>query len=90
MKQEVLSLKLYDLNEQVSKKHKKVCKISNYIENLLILAFTVTLRLSASAFTPIVGIPVGITSSAVEIKFCAITVVNKDYQSIIKKSKKKI
>lgn len=63
----------------MSKKHKKICKISNHIENLLILAFIVTLRISTSAFAPIDGIPVDIASSAVEIKFCAITVVNKDY-----------
>ena len=59
----------------MSKKHKKVCKISNYIENLLILASTVIFWVFAS----IVGTPVGITSSALEIKLCAITVVNKDY-----------
>ena len=36
-----------------------------------------------SNFASIVGIPVGIASSAVEINICAIGVVNKTYKSII-------
>ena len=50
----------------MSKKHKKVCGVLNYIENLLILVSIVT---SAS----LVDIPVGITSSAVGLKICVIT-----------------
>ena len=37
----------------------------------------------------ILFVPVGITSSAVEIKICAITAEIKNYQSIINKEKKK-
>ena len=37
----------------MSKKHKKVCMVLNYIEHLLIFAFA-----------SLVGIPVGIASSA--------------------------
>ena len=40
-------------------------------------------------FASLVGIPVGIASSAVRIKICAITVVIKKYKSIINKNKKK-
>ena len=35
------------------------------------------------------GIPVGITSSAVGLKICAIAAIIKKYKSIIKKKKKK-
>ena len=37
----------------------------------------------------LVGIPVGITSSAVGLNICVITVEIKKYKSIIKKKKKK-
>ena len=53
----------------MSKKHEKVYKVSNYIEHLLILIFTVTGCVSISAFAFLVGIPIGITSSAIGLKF---------------------
>ena len=40
-------------------------------------------------FCFVVGIPLGITSSAVATKMCAITAGIKKYNSIIKKRKKK-
>ena len=40
-------------------------------------------------FGSLVGIPIGITSSAVELRSCVITVVIKKYKSIIKKKKRK-
>ena len=52
-------------NELMSKKHKKVCTTLNYIEHLLILAFTITGCVSISAFSSLVGIPIGITCSAI-------------------------
>ena len=55
-------------NELISKKHKKVCKILKYTENLLILAFTVTGCFSISALASLFCIAVGIASSA--INFC--------------------
>ena len=61
----------------------------NYIEHFLILGSTVTGRFSISAFTSLVGIPIGITSSAIGLKFCAITAAIKKYKSIIKKKKEK-
>ena len=57
----------------MSGKYKKTCKYLNYIEHLLILPSTVTGCLSISAFTSLVWVPVGITSSAVRINICAIT-----------------
>ena len=71
----------------MSKKHKKVCITLNYIEHFLILASTITGCISISAFS--IGIPIGITSSAVGLKNCAIAAGIKKYKSIIKKKKKK-
>ena len=73
----------------ISRKHKKVCKILNYTEHLLILAFTVTGCLSISAFASLVSIPVGIASSATTIEIFAINAGTKKYKSISKKKKKK-
>ena len=49
----------------MSKKHKKFCMTLNYVEYLLILASVVTGFVSISAFSSLVGVPIGITSSAV-------------------------
>ena len=64
------------------KKHKKVCTSLNYIEHVLILVSTITRCISISAFTSLIGIPVGITSSAIELKICVIaTRIKKMYVS---------
>ena len=52
-------------NDLMSKKHKKTCKYLDYVEHLLILVSTITGCVSISAFTSLVVVPVGITSSAV-------------------------
>ena len=57
----------------MSKKHKKVCTTLNYIEHFLILGSTITGCVSISAFASLVGIPIGITSSAIVLKICEIT-----------------
>ena len=75
--------------EVLSKKHKNVCRVLNYIEHLLILVSTVTGCVSISAFASLVGIPVGIMSSEVELKICVITTGIKWYKSIIKEKKSK-
>ena len=72
-------------NDIMSEKHKKTCKYLNYIEHLLILALTVTICVSISAFFSLVCVPVGIKSSAVGLKIFAITTGIKKYKSIIKK-----
>ena len=46
----------------MSKKHKKVCRVLNYIDPLLIGISTTTGCVSISAFTSLVGIPKGLTS----------------------------
>ena len=48
--------------------------VLNYIEHLLILVSTITSCVSIFAFTSLVGIPIGITSSAIGLKICVITV----------------
>ena len=60
-------------NEVISKKHKMVCATLNYIEHCLILGSSITECVSTSAFSSLVGIPVGIASSAIGLKICAIT-----------------
>ena len=72
----------------MSEKYKKTCKYLIYIEHLLILVWTVTGCASISAFASLIAIPVGITTSSVGIKICAITAEIKKYKSIIKKKKK--
>ena len=52
-------------NQLISKKHKMVCTTLNYIGHFLILGSTVTGSVSISVYTSLVGIPIGITSSAI-------------------------
>ena len=74
----------------MNKKHKKVCRVLNYIEHSLILISTVTGCVSIFAFASLVGIPMGITSTAVELKICVITAGIKKYELIIKKKEKEL
>ena len=60
-------------NELMNKKHKKICTTLNYIEHYLTLASTITGCVSISAFASLIGIPIGVTSSAIELKTCPIT-----------------
>ena len=73
----------------ISRKHKKFCTTLNYIEHFLILASGITVCISISAFAFLPDIPIGITSSAIRLKLCAIVTGIKNYKSIIKKKKKK-
>ena len=66
----------------ISKKHKKVCMTLNCTEHFLILS---SRCMSIFALASLVGIPIGITKSAVRLKICAITAGIKNYKSIIKK-----
>ena len=75
-------------NEMMSRKHEKVSTTLNYFEQFLNLASTITGYISISAFASLIGIPIGITNSAVGLKMCAIASGIKKYKSIIKKNKK--
>ena len=55
-------------NELMSKRHKNVCTTLSYIQDFLILASTKTGCISISAFASLIGIPTGITSSAIRLK----------------------
>ena len=72
----------------MSKEHKNVCATLNFIEHFLILASAITGSVSISAFAALIGIPIRITNSAIELKICAITAGIKIYKSVIKKKKK--
>ena len=61
----------------------------NYIEQSLIVVSTITGCVSIFAFTSLVGIPVGIGSSAVGLIICVITARIKTFEPIIKKKRKK-
>ena len=76
-------------NELMSRKHKKSFTTLNYIEHVFLLAYTITRCISISAFASLVGIPIGITNSAIGLKICAKPAGFKKYKSIIKKTKKK-
>ena len=75
-------------NGLMNKKRKKVCATPNYIEHFLILASTITGFISVSAFAYLIGIPKGITSSAIGLKNCEIAAGIKKYKSMITKNKK--
>ena len=69
----------------MSKKHKKLCRVLNYTEHLLIVISTITGCVYISAFASLVGISVGITSSAIGVKICVITAGIKKCKSTDKK-----
>ena len=77
-------------NELMSRKHKKVCTTLNYIEHFLILASTITGCISISAFASLLGIPIGIMSSAIDLKIYAIAGGIKKHKSTIKKKEREI
>ena len=76
-------------NNLMSRKNKMVCTTLNYIEHFLISAFKITGCISISAFASLLGISIGIRSSAIGLKNCVITTGIKKCKSIIKKKKKK-
>ena len=60
-------------NKLMSKKHKKSFKVLNYIDHLLIVISAITGCVSISSFASLVGVPIGITSSAIGLKIYALT-----------------
>ena len=67
-------------NELISKKHKKVYWVLNYIDHSLIAVSTISGSVSTPAFVSLVGIPIGITSSEFPLKICVITTEIKNGQ----------
>ena len=76
-------------NDLMTEKHKTTCKHLIYVEQLVNLASSVTGSLSISAFTLLVCVSVGISSSAEEIKLRPFTTRIKKYRPIINKRRKK-
>ena len=72
-------------NELISENKKKVCTALNNIEQFLVLASTIIGCVYISAFASLVGISVGITSSAIGVKICVITAGIKKCKSTDKK-----
>ena len=60
----------------------------NYIKHLLVLISTISGCVSISAFVSLVGIPIGITSSAIGLKICVVTADIKRYELTIKEKKR--
>ena len=73
----------------MSRKHKNFCATLNYIEHFFISCSRITGCILISAFPCLLDIPIGITSSAIGLTICAITMGIKKYKSIIKKTRKK-
>ena len=69
----------------MSKKHKNIYKVLNYIEHLLIL---ISRCVSISVSASLVGVPIAITSPTIGPKICVIAAGIKKYKSKIKKKKK--
>ena len=82
-------LKEIEQNKLMNKKHRKVCTTLNYIEHILIMSSTIAGRISISTFASFLGIRIGIASSAIGLKICAIAAGIKKYRSIITKKRKK-
>ena len=61
----------------MSNTHKNFSMTLNYVERFLILASAITGYVSISAFASLLGISIGITSSAIGLKNCAITAAIK-------------
>ena len=76
-------------NELISKKHKKIDRVLNYIEHLLILISAVSGCVSISAFASLADTFIGIVSSVTGLNICVITTGIKKCKSIIIKKKKK-
>ena len=86
MKQEIISLKKYrEMNWWI----KSICEALNCINHFLILASAVTVCVSIFTFASLVSIPIGITSSAIGFKICAMSAGVKKYKSILKKERRR-
>ena len=73
----------------MKKNRKKSSRVFSYIDHSLIVISTFTECVSISIFASLVGISIGITSSAIVFKNCVIAVGIKKGKSIIKKNKKR-
>ena len=70
----------------MSEKHKRVYRALNYFQHFLVL-FLLSVSVSVSAFTSLVGVPIGSAIFVVGIKTFSITTEIKSYKSIKKREK---
>ena len=56
----------------MSKKHIKVCTTLSCIKHFLVLPSTITACISISAFSSLIDVPIGNTSSVIGLKICTI------------------
>ena len=70
--EETYLIKEINQNELMNKNYKKVCRVLNYIDYLFIMISTITGCVSISDFDSLVGIPIGVASSAMGFKICPI------------------
>ena len=75
-------------NELIKRKHKNVCTSLNYIEHTSLFQVLKLLDVFQLLLL-LLGIPTGITSSAIGLIICAISAIIRNCKSIIKKTKKK-
>ena len=73
----------------MSRNNNKVSTAQNYIEHFIGLASAITVCFSFYVFPSLLGIPIGITSSDIGLKICAIAAGFKNYKSTNKRNKKK-
>ena len=76
-------------NKLMIRKYKNACRLLIYINHSFIVISTITGCVSISAFASLVGIPIGITGSAIRLNIFVITAGMKKHKSIIEKKKKK-
>ena len=72
----------------MNRKDINVCATINYVEHFHILAPKIIGYILISAFSPLIGIHIGITNSVIGLKICATAAGIKKYKSIIKRKKK--
>ena len=66
----------------------KKCRVLNYTKHLLILISAVSGCIVILFFAYLVSTPVGVTTSALGLKICAIPAGIKKFKTIIKKKEK--
>ena len=58
----------------MSEKYNKVCSALNYFQPFFVFVSAFSGCVSISVFASLVGVPVGIVSSAIGLKICALTI----------------
>ena len=72
-------------NDSMRDKHKETYKYLNYVNHFFILPSTIT---HCASVTSLIVVPVGIRSSAVRLKICAITAEIKKHKSVLNKRRR--